>query len=62
MGRSLKDLKLYKKLYERFREEAELVTFKSETKFRRVVRWNTRVFNTGSFKNVFEIVKNEMKI
>lgn len=58
MGRSLKD----KKLYERFRQEAELVTFKSETKFRRVVRWNTRVFNTGSFKNVFEIVKNEIKI
>jgi hypothetical protein len=58
MGRSLKDLKLYKK----FREEAKLVIFKSETKYRRVVRWNTRVFNTGSFKNVFEIVKNEIKI
>lgn len=33
MGRSLKDLKLYKK----FREEAKLVIFKSETKYRRVV-------------------------
>lgn len=58
MGRSLKD----KKLYDRFREEATLVTFKSQTKYRRVVRWNGRVFNTGSFKNVFEIVKNEIKI
>jgi hypothetical protein len=58
MGRSLKD----KKLYDIFREQAQLVTFKSETKYRRVVRWNSRVFNTGSFKNVFEIVKNEIKI
>lgn len=50
-----------KKLYEQFREEAKLVTIKSATSSKNVIKWRGKMLMTGSFKNAFEEIKEIMK-
>jgi hypothetical protein len=50
-----------KKLYEQFRSEAKLVTIKSATSSKNVIKWRGKILMTGSFKNAFEEVKETMK-
>ena len=50
-----------KKLYEQFREEAKLVTIKSATLSKNVIKWRGKMLMTGSFKNAFEEIKEIMK-
>jgi hypothetical protein len=50
-----------KKLYDQFRTEAKLVTIKSTTSSKNVIKWRGKMLMTGSFKNAFEEVKEQMK-
>jgi hypothetical protein len=50
-----------KKLYDRFKEEAKLVTIKSTTSSKNVIKWRGKMLMTGSFKNAFEEIKEIMK-
>jgi hypothetical protein len=48
-------------LYDQFRTEAKLVTIKSPTSSKNVIKWRGKMLMTGSFKNAFEEVKEQMK-
>ena len=50
-----------KKLYDQFRSEAKLVTIKSPTSSKNVIKWRGKMLMTGSFKNAFEEIKEIMK-
>jgi hypothetical protein len=50
-----------KKLYDQFKEEAKLVTIKSTTSSKNVIKWRGKMLMTGSFKNAFEEIKEIMK-
>ena len=50
-----------KKLYEQFRKEATLSTIRSTTSSKNVIKWRGKILMTGSFKNAFEEVKEQMK-
>jgi hypothetical protein len=50
-----------KKLYDQFKEEAKLVTIKSTTSSKNVIKWRGKMLMTGSFKNAFEEIKEIIK-
>lgn len=50
-----------KLLYQKFKEEAKVITLKSENSSKKVVKWRGKIFNTGSLSSVFDAVKGQIK-
>lgn len=51
-----------KLLYQKFKEEAKVITLKSTISSKKVVRWRGKIFNTGSLSSVFDTVKSQIKL
>jgi hypothetical protein len=51
-----------KLLYQKFKEEAKVITLKSTNSSKKLVRWRGKIFNTKSLSSVFDIVKSQIKL
>lgn len=57
MGTSMSRIKLY----QQFRQEAKLVTIRSDTSTKNVIKWRGKLLMTGSLKTAFEEIKETMR-
>lgn len=49
------------KLYDKFKSEAKIITMKSATSSKKAIKWRGKILMTGSMRNAFEEVKNQLK-
>jgi hypothetical protein len=47
-------------MFQKFKEEAQIVKLKSSSSVKRAVKWRGKLFMTGSLVQVFKTVKNEI--
>lgn len=59
MSKSARQERLYKK----FKEEAKLITMKSvvDGTPKKIIKWRGKTFVSGSLKDVFDLIKHEIK-